>query len=68
MLMLYYLFLALSFYTDAGTRVPLYLMKDDCFLQADNAMKINIANENRITRAKSYSSSRTVRDANHIVS
>jgi hypothetical protein len=56
--MLYYLFLALSFYTDAGTRVPLYLMKDDGFLQADNAMKINIAmkivllGQNRIPQAE----------------
>jgi len=58
MLMLYYLFLALSFYTDAGTRVPLYLVKDDGFLQADNAMKINIAmkivllGQNRIPQAE----------------
>jgi hypothetical protein len=58
MLMLYYLFLALSFYTDAGTCVPLYLGKDDGFLQADNAMKINIAmkivfiGQNRIPQAE----------------
>jgi hypothetical protein len=27
--MLYYLFLALSFYIEAGTRIPLSLVKDD---------------------------------------
>jgi hypothetical protein len=56
--MLYYLFLALSFYTDAGTCVPLYLGKDDGFLQVDNVMKINIAvkivslGQNRIPQAE----------------
>jgi hypothetical protein len=66
--MLYYLFLALSFYTEAGTCVPLYLVKDDGFLQADNAMKINIAmkivllGQNRLPQAE------ILRGANHIVS
>jgi hypothetical protein len=57
--MLYYLFLALSFYTEAGTPIPLSLVKMTVSLQADNAMKINVAKKilslglNRISQAES---------------